>query len=346
MSDLKYLLIYGGLDDAHVRFPERILRQKGIACAFYDPLRLARVNLEPLNVEMKAEICAETLISSGGKEEVESIKLLVPEQISYIWVRNKKFVDCIESSSDQWAYVSVNEHTNFLKSLIRLYDIKHFNDIYRVSSIKHKAVQISIAKDVGFRVPQTLISSHKKKIVSFIEKYNDIIVKPMSLNFVPPPLDKSTSFATILTNSVTKEEIARASRESLAAAPAIYQKRIEKAYEIRLAAFGNDAVAYRIDSQKSQSGELDWRRAQYEDIYAPMNATGEMRELSRRFLHASGLHYGIFDLIVDTEGQLWFLECNADGQWAWLERQGEGPIAEMFARNISRMIKSTFRMAS
>ncbi|RME41425.1 MAG: hypothetical protein D6794_00645 [Deltaproteobacteria bacterium] len=342
---MKYLLIYGGLDDAHVRFPERILRQKGIPCAFYDPLRLARVTIEPLNMGIESEIFIETLVLSGNKENVNAIRLSVPEQISWIWIRNKKFVDFIESSSDQWAYVSVNEHTNFLKSLINLYGIKNFNNIYCVSSIKHKAVQMSIAKEVGYMVPKTLISSDKNKIISFIEKYNDIIVKPISVNFVPPPIDRSTSFATIMTNTVTKEEILRASSESLAAAPAIYQKRIEKAYEIRLAAFGNDAVAYRIDSQKTQAGELDWRRAQYEDIYAPMDVTGEMCELARRFLHASGLHYGIFDLIVDTEGQLWFLECNADGQWAWLERHGEGPVAEMFARNISRIIKGTFEIS-
>jgi len=219
-----------------------------------------------------------------------------------------------------------------------MYELKCINELHSIILVRHKANQIRIARDSGFRVPPTLLSSDREEIINFCNRYKNIIVKPISTNFVPPPIDGRANFVTIMTNSVTLQEILQTDEEAFAAAPAIYQKRIEKAYEIRLVAFGEEAVAYKIDSQRSEAGALDWRRAQYEDIYEWTEATPEMRRLSARFLRHAGLHYGVFDLVVDCNNKLWFLECNADGQWAWLEPQGDGPIARMFARQIQKLL--------
>lgn len=40
-----------------------------------------------------------------------------------------------------------------------------------------------------------------------------------------------------------------------------------------------------------------------------------------------GLTYGAIDLIEDEQDVFWFLECNPNGQWAWIEQRTQLPIA-------------------
>ncbi|MGF1457140.1 MAG: hypothetical protein ACFB6R_17410 [Alphaproteobacteria bacterium] len=49
------------------------------------------------------------------------------------------------------------------------------------------------------------------------------------------------------------------------------------------------------------------------------------------FLKLGGLHFGSFDLVVDPEGVYWFLACNTQGQWFWLDETIDYVISEAFA---------------
>ncbi|MNZ28723.1 hypothetical protein D3C78_459550 [compost metagenome] len=40
------------------------------------------------------------------------------------------------------------------------------------------------------------------------------------------------------------------------------------------------------------------------------------------------LRYGAIDFVCDPQGNLWFLEINPNGQWAWIENLTGYPIAE------------------
>lgn len=55
---------------------------------------------------------------------------------------------------------------------------------------------------------------------------------------------------------------------------------------------------------------------------------------------ALGLFSGSFDLIVDRDGQYWFLECNQDGQWSWLDVVVDGAIADAFAHPFAQRLKN------
>ena len=52
----------------------------------------------------------------------------------------------------------------------------------------------------------------------------------------------------------------------------------------------------------------------------------------KRFMRLSGLVYGCMDLIIDGHGNTWFLECNQNGAWAWLDDLANGKISEAFCR--------------
>jgi len=45
-------------------------------------------------------------------------------------------------------------------------------------------------------------------------------------------------------------------------------------------------------------------------------------------------------LILDTEQQVWFLECNQDGAWGWLDDIAEGAITRAFADAFARRLSA------
>ncbi len=41
--------------------------------------------------------------------------------------------------------------------------------------------------------------------------------------------------------------------------------------------------------------------------------------------------FAALDFIVDPDDQWWFLECNPNGQWAWIEEETGLPISSALA---------------
>lgn len=80
-------------------------------------------------------------------------------------------------------------------------------------------------------------------------------------------------------------------------------------------AFG---VAIRADSP---AAHVDWRAdyaaLDYSRIEPPPEVTGAMC----RYLEEFELRFGAFDFAIDADGTWWFLECNPNAQWLWLENE-------------------------
>lgn len=53
------------------------------------------------------------------------------------------------------------------------------------------------------------------------------------------------------------------------------------------------------------------------------------------FMRGMGLFCGSLDFIVDESEDLWFLECNQQGAWGWLDAQQGGRIRRLFAEQIA-----------
>jgi len=50
-----------------------------------------------------------------------------------------------------------------------------------------------------------------------------------------------------------------------------------------------------------------------------------------------GLRFGALDFVLDPVGQLWFLEINPNGQWAWIETRTGHPIAAAIVTELERI---------
>lgn len=62
-----------------------------------------------------------------------------------------------------------------------------------------------------------------------------------------------------------------------------------------------------------------------------MTCPDGIHEALARFLADFGLRFGAFDFAVTADDAWWFLECNPNGQWAWLQAAAGLPITNAIA---------------
>lgn len=74
--------------------------------------------------------------------------------------------------------------------------------------------------------------------------------------------------------------------------------------------------------------------------FKPASLDEETVARVRAFMDRMGFFTGSLDLIVDPEQQVWFLECNQDGAWGWLDDIAEGAITRAFADGFLRRLKA------
>jgi hypothetical protein len=82
---------------------------------------------------------------------------------------------------------------------------------------------------------------------------------------------------------------------------------------------------------QSADAYVDWRNdyaaLAYQRIEPPPAVAAGIREYRDQF----GLVYGAFDFVIRPDDEWVFLECNAGGQYGWIEDAIEAPITEALA---------------
>lgn len=101
-------------------------------------------------------------------------------------------------------------------------------------------------------------------------------------------------------------------------------------HAVRLIAVGAALFAVRIDAH-SDRARVDWR-ADYDHLsYQPTTLPPDVIAGVRAYMQRAGLHYGAWDFLVDAHGLHTCLECNPEGNYAWLEDVTSLRITEAIA---------------
>jgi len=109
--------------------------------------------------------------------------------------------------------------------------------------------------------------------------------------------------------------------DSIKICPGIFQKEIEKLFEIRVTTGGKKIFSVKIDSQNRDDTKLDWRRNQFQLSYSIFELPRKMKNLINHMITKLGLHYSAYDFIFTPNEEFYFLEVNPGGQWLWLEKE-------------------------
>jgi glutathione synthase/RimK-type ligase-like ATP-grasp enzyme len=185
-----------------------------------------------------------------------------------------------------------------------------------IRKAERKVYQLQTAENVTFRIPKTLVTNDPEEVKALFESCeNGIIVKPVYLGFI----DQPTTPLYIYTSEVSPTDLEHISSAELA--PAIYQERIMKEYDVRVTVVGDRVFTARIDADALPSGIPDWRYADMDHLrHRHHQLPHEVEQACLELVNRLGLQFGAIDLAVDAEGNYVFFEINPNGQWAWLER--------------------------
>lgn len=204
-----------------------------------------------------------------------------------------------------------------------------------------KPYQQRAAARAGFLVPDTIISNTKSTLIRFSDQMDDrLIIKPLATGMLYPNSPVGPTATAVLTNRISRKDLVSSSENDLEYSPSFLQREISKLYELRIVYVNKRIFAFRIESQAYERSETDWRRMSHKLGYSPFTLTNDIEDKISNFMNLVGFTFGSLDIVVDRSENLWFLECNNQGVWAWLDAEVNGAITEAIANYLLELARS------
>lgn len=204
--------------------------------------------------------------------------------------------------------------------LLELLPVRCINKYSASRMIRNKAVQLVLAQSCGMRVPGTLMSNDPESVREFLHQQG---APSICKAFFPHIWRTEESQSVAVTETFQISEDILPADEVLTYAPAIYQQKVEKEFDVRMVLLGGAVYSYALYNPK---GSIDWRQdvtqghVRVESLATPE----EIRRQVLAFAQRSGIVFGSFDFAVDRDGRWWFFEVNEQGQFLWLDEFNPG----------------------
>jgi hypothetical protein len=198
----------------------------------------------------------------------------------------------------------------------------------------NKQLQLSLAVELGFEIPPTLITNDPEEFLAFYRHHNGNLIDKLPSSVLPTS-QGSTGELMRYTQPVTTRDVGYARR--LRHSPVMFQSRIAKKFELRITVIDDQVLAAEIYSQATWRTQLDWRRYDWDHTpYRPHALPDDIRDRCVELTRRLGLRFGAIDMIVTPEGGYVFLEINPNGQWRWVEDQAGLPISDALCDALAR----------
>ncbi|MFD7018831.1 ATP-grasp ribosomal peptide maturase [Streptomyces sp. NPDC059928] len=188
-----------------------------------------------------------------------------------------------------------------------------------IARAEYKPAQLAAAVSLGLTVPRTLITSDPAEAKTFTAE-QPTIYKPLHADAYFVDGEPAGIWAAPVEPGELDDTVGRCAH--------LFQQQVPKVADVRAVVVGERVYCARITAPP---GVVDWR-AEYRNLtYEPIDCPEGMCLALLRFLAHFGLHYGAFDFAVTADDLWWFLECNPNGQWGWLEAAAGLPITTAIA---------------
>jgi len=256
--------------------------------------------------------------------------------VSAVWYRRVAIGQRIPESMDrQLRRAAIDESRATVQGMIASLDAFHLDPVYRLRRAENKQLQLKIAREVGLRVPRTLITNDPEAVRGFARECKEgMIMKTLSSFAIYEQGEQKVVF----TSMVQAKDFERLG--DLRNGPATFQEQVPKALELRVTIVGEQVFAAAIDSQRAERSRIDWRRDGLGliDEWEPYRLPAEVEERLLALMRRLSLNYGAADFILTPDRQHVFLEVNPVGEFFWLEKKRpglplSGAIAELLVAN-------------
>ena len=203
-------------------------------------------------------------------------------------------------------------------------DCRWINLPASVAAAEFKPRQVVVAQRCGLRVPETLITNCPEDVGAFVG--GDIVTKPLAR-----PAMEYDDLRLIYTHKLGDDDLR--DLRGLDVTGHLFQRWLEKKCDVRVTAVGDHVFATAIHAGSKES-EVDWRSDYGSLEYEPIGLPSEVQAGVLAYLRAFGLVFGAFDFTVGTDETFSFLECNANGQWGFIEQVTGQPISAAIAAEL------------
>jgi glutathione synthase/RimK-type ligase-like ATP-grasp enzyme len=177
-----------------------------------------------------------------------------------------------------------------------------------------KSYQLARMKDAGVPVPAFQVTTDPEDAIAFAEQHDRVVYKPRG----------GRRYVLEVTPEVVHER-----REAFDTEPVFLQRLVDGDHH-RVFVIDDMIAAGRFRFDPDE--RVDYRAAETE--VEPVELPDDVEELCRTAMEASRMTYTGLDLILDEEGDPWFLECNPSPMFAVFEDKTGYPISDRLADHL------------
>lgn len=195
-----------------------------------------------------------------------------------------------------------------------------------------KLFQLRNARNIGLRIPATLVTNSPDEVRTFASVYPKIIYKTLS----SPSLEQNSGRSLIFSHLISDSD--HVLFDQVKYAPCMFQQYIEKDYELRITFVGGNFYSVKIFFRIAQILKLTGE--QVTGIIIDMRQQTCQRQYANSFssfMQVLNLQFGAIDMIVTPNGEYVFLEVNPHGAWLWLEQATDLCISLAISNYIQRL---------
>jgi glutathione synthase/RimK-type ligase-like ATP-grasp enzyme len=295
------ILILGNASDVHAAHIKNALTQAGATADYLD------TSLFPtqLRVSWRPHTLNGCLILPGGRQ----LKL---QDIHSVYWRNFSgvYIPPLKDSNQQ--QVAFNDSMSTLRTLMQACPAKWVNSWQAYQFHKEKPLQLCKAKQIGVKIPATLISNNPLEVREFVQTYEKVIFKPV--------------YGGAHTQFVNEAHLeAQRLNMALSLSPVTIQEYIPgtniRSYVIGESVYTAEIRSSSVDFREDLSAELI-------PIELPESVQKQCLEIAKAFM----LEWTAIDWRVTPTGEYVFLEANPSPMFIHFERQTGFPITKELVR--------------
>lgn len=182
------------------------------------------------------------------------------------------------------------------------------NKLY--NSNVNKLVQLAVASKCKLNIPETIITSDKASVQSFIQN-KPIITKSIQLPFI---YADNKNINSLLTSEYNLNDLKKSSQTFFYTK---FQTNIIKKLELRIFYLDRKFYSMAIFSQTNSKTKIDFRNydTKRPNRCVPFTLNDEIKNKLHKLMKRLDLASGSIDMLVDEKNNYYFLEVNPVGQF-------------------------------
>ncbi len=274
-------------------------------------------------------------IDEHGQQHV-SLDGLDAQRVRSIWHRRPLLPEaghCLEADRSfikgQWKYLQ----KNLFDLADDLIDTLWVNRPRAAEFAESKLAQLRAAHAAGLKVPDTVVGNDAAEVAALIARWNRVVFKTFYLqHWQSESSGRSYEMTVALLDASTPLPDA-----AIGVSPGIYQRYIDKVLDVRVTIIGGQLFAIQMQ-QSNGEAYLDWRPHSCDENMRTtvFNVSATLETKLRDMMQRLGIVFGCVDLVVDRQGEIYFLEVNQAGAFLFVEESlPELPILRAMAAMLS-----------